>query len=499
MSRQDWKGIQRRGGLASLVRDRRGTTATVFALAVVPALLLVAAGVDYANAIRIRARLQSAADTGVIAGATDSAQNAATYAEKKKKFSSCSAKGAENSDDKCKGVTDPDEDTKKIVKNAVVSAFTAKAGLTPTVSTTIDSAGTITTYASVNINVNFDRIIGRSKVPIGVTSQAMRGSGQSVEVALALDTTGSMAGAKIDGLRTAAKDLATTLFSVPDASSRIKMSVVPFAHYVNIGVSNKGASWLDGSEDAHQVYDHCEDTYPNARYYDPYTVPGTCYSEGAPYDCSWTAYRRVDYGKAVRVCTHYDYWERWYGCVGSQTYPRDTAENVSAANKVPAFRETWCSSALTRLTNSLATVTSAIDAMEIGGETYVPAGVLWGWRTLTDRLPFKDGAAAGASVQKVLVLMTDGANTLYPEYPYHWQSTDPTIANTRTAETCAAAKAEGIAIYAVAFSVTDPTIKGVLEACASKPVNYYDAATVSDLKAAFAKIGASITAIRLSK
>jgi Flp pilus assembly protein TadG len=486
-----------RNRLHTFVGDRRGVTAVIFALTFVPAVLLLMAAIDYANALRIRTKLQAAADAGVLAGATDAVQNAATYAAKK--TSHCSEMGMRKSDGKCHGDDDgdPDAATKTVVQNTAVSSFLSATGLNPAISTTVDAAGTITTYASVDIPVMFDRIIGRSKVQIGVTAQAMRGSGQNVEVALVLDTTGSMSGAKIDGLKTAARNLTTTLFATPDSENRVKMSVAPFAQYMNVGVKYKGASWLTGSEDIDRPSTYCYTDYPPEAYYDPVVHNSTCYSDGAPYACPWTSYSvRAEMGVNKCVPSREQYF--WYGCVGLRSSDKEVNDVVDAKNPVVAFRNTWCNSALTRLTNSSATITSAIDAMTVGNETFIPDGLMWGWRTLTNRAPFADGAAPGAGVQKIMVLMTDGANTLYPAPPYVWQG-DATSANTLTARACEAIKAVGVSIFAVAFSVTDPTIKGILEKCASKPVNYYDAATVADLQAAFAKIGSTITAIRLSK
>jgi hypothetical protein len=72
-------------------------------------------------------------------------------------------------------------------------------------------------------------------------------------------------------------------------------------------------------------------------------------------------------------------------------------------------------------------------------------------------------------------------------------------ANKVTGETCAAIKATGIRIYVVAFMVTDASIISVLQNCASAPINYYTASTVTDLQSAFQTIGSQITKVRLTK
>lgn len=486
-----------RSRVNAYLHDHRGVTAVFFAVALIPVVLVIAMSIDYANALRVRAKLQEAADAGVLAGATDSVQSAATYQEKKNNFIRCGFLARLFKLPNCSNATDPDEDTKSVVSSATTSTFLSATGLSPKSTTTVDSAGTITTYASVELPMLFGRVLGRSKTVVGVTAQAMRGSGQSFEVALVLDTTGSMAGTKIDGLRAAAKDLANTLLSVRDAQNRVKVSVVPFARYINVGVQYKGASWLVDSEDIDRPAEWCRNEYPPEAYYNPVVHNDTCYSDGAPYACPWTSYD-VHEEMAVYTCTPTREQYFWYGCVGLRSSENEVNDVVNSARPVQAFRNTWCNSPLTRLTNSADTITTAIDTMSVGDETFIPDGLMWGWRTLTNRAPFADGAAPSPSVQKIMVLMTDGANTLYPSPPYVFQG-DASSTNTLTSKTCEAIKADGITIYAVAFSVTDPTIKGILEKCATKPVNYYNATTVDDLQAAFAKIGSTITAIRLTK
>lgn len=461
-----------------------GSVIVLFAAGLTTMLVATGAAVEYANGLRVQSKLQAAADSGVIAGITDTSNT-----------SNCSSQGQDSSDDTCLQANA--NKTKTLVKNTLVSGFKAQTQLTPTVNTTIDADGTVTTVATANVPTYFGAILKRTSFPVTVTSQAKRGSGK-LEVALVLDTTGSMSGTKMDTLKIAAANLVTTLFNVPDATNRVKVSLVPFAQYVNIGTTYRGASWLSGSEDyTHSGVDSGM-SYPNAVYSNPYTVNQTCYNDGAPYDCSYTAYANVDYGVGVPYSHPWTYTDRWYGCVGSRNYPLDVHDAVDAVNKVPAFREAWCSAALTRLTNNSTALTTAINGLSASGETYIPAGLLWGWRTLSSQLPFKDGAVAGPNVQKHMIVMTDGNNTLAPSYPYHWGG-DATVTNTLTSETCTNIKADNITVYTVAFSVTDVTIKNILRNCASQPQNYFDATTAGDLTAAFARIGNLITAVRLTK
>jgi hypothetical protein len=71
---------------------------------------------------------------------------------------------------------------------------------------------------------------------------------RNIELVMVLDTTGSMGnGGKITALKSAAKQMVSTLFEGNDTSSTLKIGVVPFAAAVNIGSNNINSGWLDTS------------------------------------------------------------------------------------------------------------------------------------------------------------------------------------------------------------------------------------------------------------
>ncbi|RWM24393.1 TadE/TadG family type IV pilus assembly protein [Mesorhizobium sp.] len=81
---------------------------------------------------------------------------------------------------------------------------------------------------------------------------------------------------------------------------------------------------------------------------------------------------------------------------------------------------TSCSTtAITPLTDVSTTagasaVKTAIDAMVDVGATNVPEGMAWGWRTLSSTAPFTEGRSeTERGNDKVLIVLTDGANTYY--------------------------------------------------------------------------------------
>ncbi len=136
------------------------------------------------------------------------------------------------------------------------------------------------------------------------------------------------------------------------------------------------------------------------------------------------------------------------------------------------------------------------------GETYIPAGVLWGWNMLNSAEPLI-GAKTAAQMAtlkgvKSMVLMTDGDNTLSATYPTH-NGSDSAAADSKTAQLCSNMKVEGISIYTVGFKVHKPSSLAMLAACASNPSQALTADDDAALMAAFEQIGASLAQIRVAK
>lgn len=452
------------------LKDQSGAVAALFAVSLPVIAMFVGAGVDYGNAQQMKAKLQNATDSAVL-GATASTNLWDFYFYH--------------------------DDVAANVTKAVTANFTSQTGLEAQVDTTVDNAtGTITTTTTAQVPTYLGAFFGRSTIEIGARAQAKRGA-SNMEIALVLDTTGSMTGTKIAALRNAAINLLWTVYLIPNGWSRMKMSVVPFAQYVNIGTTYRGAAWLSGTEDVTTSGVNSGISYPNAQYLDPYTVSRTCYNDGIPYDCSYTAYGTVNLGTGVPYSNPYTYTARWRGCVGSRNYPLDLGDAVDSTAKVPGFLDTDCASPMQRLTSDWWDIYDKIVTMTVGGETYIPAGLLWGWRSLSSRPPFADGSS-NPDVKKFMVVMTDGQNTLTPSYPYHVGGT-ATTANALTAQTCQNIKNDGISIFTVALSVTDPDIKAILRNCASTPTQFYDAADTLALASSFQQIGTQLTAVRLTQ
>ncbi|MEO1013804.1 MAG: pilus assembly protein TadG-related protein [Pseudomonadota bacterium] len=279
-----------------------------------------------------------------------------------------------------------------------------------------------------------------------------------VEVALVLDVTGSMGdGTKMDDLKEAAGNLVASMYALPETD--VKFAVVPFAQYVNIGAGFSSASWLSIPSGGGGGDDDDDD------------------DSGGGFD----------------------------GCVGSRVYPRNTEDAADSSHPIPGVtvNSSDCQmQPITPLTDNRTTVDNALTALQPAGWTYIPTGLSWGWRVISNPPPFQEGLTtaevASRSGMKAIVLMTDGRNTRAPNYPEH-NSTSVTLANDLTAEICTNIKADGVSLYTIAFDVSDTTIRSILEDCANSASDYYDAQNANQLTAAFDSIGERLRDLSLKR
>lgn len=378
-----------------------------------------------------------------------------------------------------------------------------------------DDEGTLFIEARFSYQTSFLSLIGidtiNSRIHSEVTSKSL-----NIEVALVLDSTASMAGNKLNTLKTAARDLVDEL--MPDEQNPdIAIALVPFNRYVNIGMSNRNEPGLD--IEANYTWtpagQRCWNTYPNdTRRCDRRRVNYSCTRDGVPTTCSrWEYYNCTgSRGDPVRVCRpQYTRNFRWYGCMGSRHIaPFDTVDTNYATDPVPGVVRHWNScrvTPMTELTNTRAGLRTAISAMRARDSTYIPTGLMWGWRLLSPQAPFA-GKPYNDENKKVIVLMTDGMNTVSPSTV--WTANQPGThrvhrrgntdeANTKTTQLCNNIADENIVIYTIAFEVSDPTIRTILSNCAANGGSYFDASNSEELEQAFADIADELQALRISR
>ncbi len=186
----------------------------------------------------------------------------------------------------------------------------------------------------------------------------------TAEVALALDNSGSMAGSKIDSLKTAASNLVDTLFTAAQNSSEpdpIKIAVVPFAASVNVSSQYANASWMD--------------TTGVGKYH---AYEQKCYANGGTLNSSGTC--SVNVGTGINSFTLFSSLKTssgsavsWGGCVEARPMPYDVSDDAPSSGNpstvfVPLFApdepDNW-----TATTSNCTTANSCSFACADGGSS----------------------------------------------------------------------------------------------------------------------------------
>jgi Flp pilus assembly protein TadG len=397
--------------------DQRGGVAPIFALAIVPIIGLAGAAVDYSRAAAARSAMYAALDaTGLMLS-----KDAATMTPGQVSAKATDIFNAEFS--------------RTDVSNVQVTAV---------LNSPVAGSFTLTVSASGNVGTTFTRILGQNSIGLNASTDVDWGI-KKLELALALDNTGSMAqSGKLTQLKAAAHNLLTTLQNAAKQPGDVKVSIIPFDTTVNIGTTYKDQFWID------------------------YTVNGIQKNQ-------------------------------WTGCVTDRDQSNDVADTTPVAGSVHTlFPAKQCGSQLTSmvpLTDILdqtgwTTLNSKIDAMQASGNTNVTIGLEWGWHSLTPNLPLAQGSDPAPDKDKVIVLLTDGTNT-----QNRWSTSESSI-DARTALACTNAKNTNIKIYTVRVIDGNATL---LRNCATKPTMYYEVSQATQLNAVFSSIAQNLANLRIAR
>jgi len=388
--------------------DARANTTVIFALAVIPIFGSVGAAVDYSRANNARTAMQSALDATALMISKQALDLQSTQVQTKA----------------------------RAYFDAMFNRPDIK-GLRITFALQTNAPGDFTVLAdgSGKIDTAFVKLLGVKQMPIRTTAQVRWGF-RNLEVALALDNTGSMAQKnKIVELKAAVKLLLATLKTNSKVQDDTKIAIIPFNTVVNIGTAFKDKLWLA-------------------------------------------------YGSGVTSAN-------WTGCVADRDQPNDVKDTTptGASSYFPAVNCGTLAQAIP-LTSDWTALEGMVDTMTPNGTTNVTIGAMWAWSALTPSEPLTEGKAVRPDVEKVIILLTDGLNT------QNRFTTTPSAIDARTAAVCANIKAANIKMYVVRVIEGNATL---LSSCATSPNMYYDVQVSSQLKDVFASIAASLTGARLSK
>ena len=212
------------------VRDRRASVLPWVALASLPVLGIVGLAVDYSRASTGKAVLQNAVDAAALAIAQDSQSNPTSTATSRMAMA-----------------------LNVLTNNLDPATQTlVKALPTNTVFVTESGSGDYTvSVPQVNFPLSVSRVFTNVFAPsvtgINISASATAtttgtiSSNKTVEIALALDNTGSMS-ADIGNLQTTATNMVNTVMSAGNGSN-VKFSVVPYVATVNPGLSSVTNYW----------------------------------------------------------------------------------------------------------------------------------------------------------------------------------------------------------------------------------------------------------------
>ncbi len=183
--------------LARFRKDERGAFMVLFAVLALVLIATSGAVVDFTNTETARSRAQTALDAAALALQTQMSTQTTTQLKTK--------------------------------AQAILSQHLNDTTITATVnSVTVDTvAGKIDLAASLTVPTYFVQLVGVHSISSNLTSEATRGS-KDIEVSVALDTTGSMAGEKITELINATNTLIDPVVQTTQTPTYSKMAIVPW-------------------------------------------------------------------------------------------------------------------------------------------------------------------------------------------------------------------------------------------------------------------------------
>ena len=404
----------------------------------------------------------------------------------------------------------------------------------------------LTLTASAGLETFFLQIAGIRTMSSSASS-SVAWSTTSIEIALVLDTTGSMADAdKIGQMKSAAASMVDSVFAKAGGSATVRFSVVPFSHFVNVGSTYATATWIDQGGAARSSY---YDTYFSSHIdrLAVYTALGKTWkgcveTRPAPWDVDDTAPTTGVADTLFVPAFHPDepdsfntyygnnylsdkvfFGDDWTRTINAAKYTNpfgiDFSNSTLYSNySAPKGPEFLCASQpLLRLNATAATVKAKITSLIPAGSTNIPEGLAWGWRTLSPKAPFADGRSyADPDTRKVLVLLTDGTNAIntfptalggaYSSWGFPVSARLGAAPGTdlrdgldaKTRSVCSKAKSAGIQIYTIGLMISDALGQQLLAECSSGAGHHYDSPSAAELQAIFDDIAKKISKLRIA-
>jgi Mg-chelatase subunit ChlD len=409
--------------------NRKGNIAPIFGLAIIPVVGIVALSVDYSRGNAVKADVQSALDATALA----------------------LSKEADGMLEK---------DLKSRAEKYFRAVFNRPEARIKDISPKLTKTGTggfeLVITGEVSVPASFMRMVANGELDIGGRAEVKWGF-KKLEIALALDNTGSMASSnKMTHLKTAVHSLLDQLKKASKTPGDVKVAIIPFNQLVNIGTASKNEPWFD--------------------------VEAAC----AIYNIS--------------NCGSFDWRAHWQGCVRDRKYPYDVQDDAPGTKNGTLYPVVLCDpqvAPVLPLTSDWTALGNRVNEMQPNGNTNVTIGLVWAWHMLTQSAPYTLAAAPAADLDKVIILLTDGQNTESWNNASHKTVTNTTHIDARTKLACDNVKAANIKLYTV--RVIDGNAS-LLRDCASKPSSmYFEVSQASQLNGVFEQIYDNLASLRISK
>lgn len=414
--------VSTRQKLKAFRNNQLGSVTQMFAVAAFPMVIAAGAAIDTVRIGREQVAFNAAVDSAVLAVAADDRASLAGLSTSQQ-----AARIAE---------------LELFAKQYMSENYTPQFGDNTEISVDIDITGSAIDLTAIHdFPTTIMKITGVEEVNLTAHAQVMKAM-RPIEIALVMDTTGSMSsGGKIEGAKAAAHTLLDTLYtgsaSAVPQSEYIRVALVPFAAAVRLNKTayDYSASWIDttGLNPLSKL------SYNVTTGWDNYTTWGKLKSSTTTF-MSWngcvearnrgTASAGTDYnvndavptlGTPATLFPAYfapdtvgtSYGVNYIGTTGTpneytgltsaQQSDTTTAgllykqenQNKYLNRVIPAETSTnsgpWsgcAKSAIVPLTYKRSNVEAGIDAMTASGPTLIAEGLAWGWRALSPSAPF---------------------------------------------------------------------------------------------------------------
>lgn len=394
--------------LRAFLRDKSGSIPVIGSLVMLSFVGVAGAAMDYSTAAQQKSALQSMVDSAATGLALDPTTiNISADELNKRALALAQATGANSR-----------------ILNLQITATANRERVS------IDGSGMVATVIG--------RLFGLDYAAVSAAVTVERTQVSKLEIALALDNTGSMEGEKMKQLKAAVRLFLDRMEQLARKPGDVRIAMIPFGTHVRTDPALMNANWL---------------------------------SETPP--------------------------KKWNGCVTDRDKPHDTTDDspVGAASRLftPADNdECGKMAAILPLTDDFTKLRARVDNLVADGSTNITIGMAWGMHALSPGAPLTEGKTADEvqGLTKVLILLTDGNNTRN-----RWTSDEDQI-DVRTKLACRNAKDAGYIVYTIRLINGNEQL---LRDCASSAQNYISVKKASDLPDLFSNLAGTMSGLRISR